>query len=797
LQLDSSSLASRMTNKDSNIISINDLKKVVSIFRKNWWILVIALVVFALIAQLYTYKLTDVYAAKTQILLKSNDQYNTGSIISDNFGGFYGSSYKTYVDNSNEMRVIKSYDIIERVIDRLNFEVSYFIMGRLKTSEVFEGVPFKVRCLSLNPQLYEQQMSFKILNSNEYSIGYKKGEIEHTRQGVFGQELVDTDFKFVVERNNALNENSINTLTQIEYLIQIHNKQNLISRFQSSLQVENPEYTNIMQLTVDDVIPGRAVMFLDTLAQVYIENTLKSRLEINYNTLLYIDRQMREVTNILDNIEDTMQDYKEVRAILDLDREGQEYFTKLSRYDGQKTELELQLGSLRDLENYIIQDKDPEFLPPSVYLISGDGFLGKSVTELYNLQIARNIALVEAKPESFAIQQVNKQIEALKKNLLTYIGNTRKALKERISNVSEQISNYIGNIKTLPQKQRGLVNIQRKLKVNEDMYLFLLQKKANTIIARASIIPETKVIESARSMGVISPNKPKILYSFLGAGLIIALCIVFVRTVFYERVESYEELKAATTLPILGEVLFSPSVKELSIAVENEPKSPLAESFRTIRTNLQYMAISPGPQSIVITSNNPGEGKTFCSLNLASIFAKAGKKVLLLELDLHKPRVQKGLNMQVDSGITTIVIGKTSIEQSIYPTSIENLDVILSGPLPPNPSELVLSPKLAEIIQYGKQHYDYVIIDTPPVGLISDALILMKMADISLFVLNTKVAYKEAINNAHEIVKFNKVGNFGFILNGVKRKRARYYYNKYSYGYGYGGYGYGSYGGEK
>jgi len=198
---------------------------------------------------------------------------------------------------------------------------------------------------------------------------------------------------------------------------------------------------------------------------------------------------------------------------------------------------------------------------------------------------------------------------------------------------------------------------------------------------------------------------------------------------------------------------------------------------------------------ILITSNSPGEGKTFCSINLAGILAKGGKKTILLELDLHKPRVHKGLGLENIKKFSTISIGRDKIEDCIAPTHQENLDVILSGPLPPNPSEIVVSKSLLDVLNYCKEHYEYVIVDTPPVGLITDAMVLMKYADVSLFVLNTKAAYRDALNNAHEIVAMNKGGNFGFILNGVKRKKSKYYYNRYSYGYGsYGSGGYGSYG---
>jgi capsular exopolysaccharide synthesis family protein len=774
------------------MVDMNDLKVVWKIVTKNWWIPLVLLVVAYCASYLYSYKLTDVYAARTQILLKTNNEYNNSSLIGENFNTYYG-GYQTYIDNSNEQRVIRSFDLIRKAVDKLKMDVSYFIVGRLRTTEVFEGMPYEVEVKSINPDLYEQNIKFRIVNVNEFEIQYSKAGTEISpKRYRFNTDCVDTDFNLRVIKNGAINANTIKDLSQIEYLVQIHDRNAIVYRFMSAMTVTNPEFTNILEVSVQDVLPQRAVVFLDTLSKVYIENTLKSRYDINQNTLVYINKQLEEVTEILNSIEDSMQFYKEDKAILSIDREENDYFGKLSDFDRQKSGLVLQIGALDALEKYIIEGKDPELLPPSAYINSNDDFLQKGVSTLYSLQLERNAALNTAKEGNAAIKQVDQKIELLKKNLLVYITNSRIAVREKIKDVEKEIAGYIGKIKQLPQKQRDLVNIQRKLNVNEAMYTFLLQKRANTIIAKAGIVPETKVIEAARSIGVVMPDKGKIRNNFLIGALVIAALIIFIRFIFFEKIESIDELKAKTHLPVLGEILFTQQSTDLGIAIENDPKSPVAESFRTIRTNLQYMAPQADCKVIVVTSNNPGEGKTFCSVNLSGILAKAGKKVLLLELDLHKPRVQKALKMESDKGISTVLINKHGIPEVIMPTTIDNLNVILSGPLPPNASELVLSPKLTEIIEYGRQHFDFIIIDTPPVGLISDALVLMQMSDIVLFVINTKFAHKESVTHAHEIAQNLKLQNFGFLLNGVKRKRSKYYYNKYAYGYGY---GYGSYGG--
>lgn len=777
-------------NKTTSIIELEDFTSILRIALKNWYIPLISILVSFFIAYIYSYKLTNVFAAQTQVLMepKGEGALNEQNIISENFGA-YNFWNKSNIDNSTEMRIIQSYDLTKTALLKMKLDVSYFIVGRIKTTEVYQGMPFLVEVFNVNPQYYEQFIGFQILSPEKFQIRFSKNGEEIVKEGYFNKEFIDADFKLKIS-NISINKERLVSLKKIDYNFQIHDIPNLVYSFQNALTVENPDATNILQLKLEDAIPERALAFLDTLTNVYIENSLKTRLFVNSNTLKYIEKQMAEVVEVLNGIEDTMQRYKENKAILNLDKEQEDYFSKMSEYDATRSKQSIKIGALNSLESYIIEGKDPQFLPPAVYIGADDPFLEKSATELYTLQIELNDRMNSNTSGNYGIKELQQRIDKLKNNLLIYIANSRTALKENLSNIEKQIAFYVANIKTIPQKQRDLINIERNFEVNQKMYVFLLEKRSNTIVSRAGILPEKKVIETARSIGIVRPDKQKIMLSFIAVGFLLSLIIIFIRTSFYSKIESIEELKAKTSLPVLGEILFSPTVAGWAIAVEKESKSPITESFRTIRTNLQFMAPGQSSKIVVVTSNNPGEGKTFTSLNIAAILAKAGKKVLILELDLHKPKVQKALNMVADVGISSVVIGKTSIEESIKPTTIENLSVMLSGPTPPNPSEMILSQKMLDILHFGKANFDYVIIDTPPVGLISDALVLMKHADLTLFVLNTKYATREAVANAIEIVELNQLTHFGFILNGVKRKRSKYYYNKYSYGYGYGeGYG--------
>jgi capsular exopolysaccharide synthesis family protein len=773
--------------KNSSPIQINDFKLIWKIIAKNWFIPFLIVPVFYLIGYFYVYKIENVYQASVE-LLKSNDAFYKGSVISDN--SFYGSS-RSFVDNSNEIRIITSYDIMKETVDKLQhqLEVSYFLVGRVRTTEQFSGSPFNVLISNINPILYEKKFDFKILNYDEYELKYLSNGVETKKTGKFNESLIDVDFNIQINREHSFVRNSTEQLSKLDYQIVIHDLNNLVKNFKQVLKVDNPDYTNVLVLTMDDIIPQRAILILDTLSQVYINKSVNARFDINERTISYINKQLEDVSGSLNEIEDTMQLYKQAHNILDLDWEREDFFKKLAIFDGRKSGLNLKIDAINDLEKYIIEDKDPEFLPPSIYIIDGDEFLTSSVEKLYSYQIDLNTQLGFSKEINPRIVEIRESIKKLKQNILVYLNNTRNATYKIIENINNEISNYVSEIKSIPPKQREMLNISRKVAVNEGLYNFLLQQRANAKISKATIVPDIKVIDSPRNKGVVSPDKKKIMSTFMGVGLAIALTIIIIRVLFFTTIETVEELKEKTFLSIIGDLPFQKGVSNLGFIVEDSPSSYIAEAFRTLRTNLQYVILNSNKKTILVTSNAPGEGKTFTTINIGAILAKSGKKVVLLELDLHKPRIQKALEMNADIGISTFMVGKNSLDEIVKPTVIQNLYTILSGPIPPNPSDLVLSEKLKELMDYAKANFDYVLIDTPPAGMLADASYLMQYSDINLFVLNTKMATKQVINLFEGLVKDNSIKDVYLVLNGVKRKRSKYYYSRYGYGYGY-GYGY-------
>jgi len=315
--------------------------------------------------------------------------------------------------------------------------------------------------------------------------------------------------------------------------------------------VDNVTYTSILSLRVVDQLENRAQTFLDTLAQLYINYTLENELSVNENTQAYIDRQVIEITQILDSLEGVLELFKDSRGILDLSREQNEAFKTLANSEAEIRQLELREKGLKGLEDFLVYEKDELIVPP-LYYLEGDGVLSRFTAELYDLKQNRVNLLISMKPIDSRVQRVDSAIKTIRNNIFRYITDNQSAIKTRIGELTKQCNDLEAELRSIPRTQRDLLAIDRKLVVNEKLYTFLLEKKANTIITRAGIIPQTSVIENARSLGVVGPDKKSFIYLSVGVGLIVSLLIGLIRLIFFERIENVRELKSLTKLAIVG-----------------------------------------------------------------------------------------------------------------------------------------------------------------------------------------------------------------------------------------------------
>ena len=781
---------------DENLLSKRDIQKFINSIFKFWYLYLLFPTLAFGVAKLYTHRMTDIYSVQAQVLLKSSEVYDYQSGMLQGLG--MNNSFSSYDEIESQKRVVKSTNLINECLDRLSFDVNYFIVGRIKTTEVFEYVPFKVSSELYGSNCYRSEFFIQILNDSSFTMRFLVNGEEKEKNYQFGEKILDYGFNFEVERTTQINTNTIDILKDLSYMFRVIPRSTLVSNFKNNLEVISLDWTSILEVNIRDHLPARGTRFLDTLAKVYIENTLQTKREINKNTIRFIDRQINDVLKNLEEIELDLENYKENKAILNIGKEEEEYFVQLVKYEAKLLELNAGLNSLISLEKYILNVEKEVLLPPSLYILSGDKYLEGTIGEFYNLQIEKSNSLFTNTQENVGIGQIDKRIERLRKNLLVYINNSKNAMKGAILETESSVKLYESKVRAVPKNQREIFQIQRKLEINEKLYAFLFQRKTETIIAEAGIIAETKVIERPRSMGVVAPNKERVLLLFVSLSFILALTFSVARMLFFDRIQSASELNELTSLKVMGQVFQnsnSESEEEHSFIL-NEPKGLLAESFRIIRTNIEFFKGNNNLETnstILVTSMLPSEGKTFSALNLAIIFAMAGKKVLLLDLDLHKPRVHKTFGIKnKGEGVSSFLVGRSSFEDIIKASKIDNLDIGLAGPIPPNASELIMGKSINKLLEIAKEKYDYTFIDTPPTSLISDATVLMKKVDMGFFVINQRNATFNSIKVLGNMVVESEKNKIALILNGVIKKKMPYY-AKYMYSYGY-GYGYGNYG---
>ena len=773
----------------NKLIEIKDIVFVWRLILKNLGLLILIPLLSYVIGYLYAYRLNNIYGAKVQLLLKNNETYDYQDPIYQGLG-----AYGVYMDLQNQMRILTSRDLIGEVIDKIKINTSYFVLGRITKHEVFETLPFKSTVTVLNDQLYEIPIKIEILNENEYTLWYELNDQTIQYRYFFDQELTTSDFIINLSKRYTFDAATVEIIKSSDYEIIFHSKNYLIQKFQSSLTIENIEHTSILEAYITDDLEQRAKVFLDTLTKSYVDYSKRIQLEVNQNTLENIEKQIDTVATFIEEKENALLLYKDQNEILHITKEEDEffneyiYFTKLRRELGQKQ------SSIVALNEYLNSSENERVLPPYFFIEQSDSYLKEVIGKIRAKQISLELKKTQESEDNLNVINLKKEIAMLKNDVKIYLVNLTGALVEEIELADNYVKEYRSDIKSLPKSAQDILNIQRELDVNNKMYLFLLEKKTNTLIARAGIIPQVRVIETTQTLGIVEPDKTKIRRLFILGGVLLAFFIAIVRKLFFERIENVSALAEVTSLNIVGGI---PMVKNIEheMLIENQPKSAVTESFRTLRTNLSFMGNTNGKaKRVLVSSFFPGEGKTFCSTNLAAIVAKGDKKVLIIDFDLHRPKVHKTFKIENIKGVSNYIIGKSTFEEIIHKNIYENLDVITAGPITANPSELVMRDQVAQLFETAEKKYDFIIIDTPPFGLLNDTMELLKISDIFLVVLNTKYTRKSGIQHIEEILSKFDVVSKGIVLNNIRESKIQYYYSKYSYKYTYGysyGYGYG------
>ncbi|MEN9333682.1 MAG: hypothetical protein RLY35_862 [Bacteroidota bacterium] len=775
----------------TGFLDAEDLIPVFKFISKNWILIPIFCSVSFVIAYFYSNRLPDIYGAKAEIMLESNDKFNYQNNLYSSIG-----YYSVLRDIANQKRIITSKDLVGEVIDKLDFYISYYIVGRIKTAQVTNFGYLTIDCdwRNFNPRMRNMPFFIKVIDEKRYQLSYEISGVKFFHEGLFNQEFKDGKIALNIKIAKDINAEEFELIKEQTYKFSVNTREFLINKYTSALNVASNNSSSILSITINDGLVENALQFLDTLSKAYSYRTIKNQIEINENTLKFIDMQIGELTKIMDSLELEINNNIIESEPNNLTGDDQSNLNKLLKLEGELTEVETKLKGISNIDKIFGDFSSNDFSTAIFNNTYPDPTLQLMISKIIDLKQRRSNMLLDVTPNDSRVIRIDNDIINVTNSINTYMKNVKQILESREKELISDIDRIEDLLKTLPRTDKEKLGNERKLSVYENLYNFLVEKKASTVLARASIVPETSIVEKARSMGVIGPDRQKYIYISFGVGLILSLIVGFLRTLFFERIENTKELKIITRLPVIGGVPFYEQASDFPIAIVKSPRSNISESFRSIRTNLQFILNGEGSKVILVSSLHPGEGKTFVTVNIAATLAKADKRVVILDFDLHKPRIHKVFGLTKKDGISNYLVGQKHWKDSLIHHEIKNLDFILSGPIPPNASELILSQKIDTLLDDLKESYDYILIDTPPLALITDALVLMSKVNLSFCVLNTQKATKQGVKFLEDTFTQNDISHVSLLLNNIKQNRWKYYYAKYAYKYGYGyvyGYGYG------
>jgi capsular exopolysaccharide synthesis family protein len=573
----------------------------------------------------------------------------------------------------------------------------------------------------------------------------------------------------------------------------VNSPNELANRYKNKINVTlNDKRGSILSITSTGFVPEQEADYLNKLMVVYIRSGLEDKNRIAENTINFIDKQLIDVSDSLRVAEQKLQNFRINNKIIDLSAEGNLLFEKLKAIQEQKASSELKRRYYSYLLDYLQKRSNLKDIVAPSSLGVEDPQLSMLLDQISQTYIQREELLLTTNPGSPALSQIDSRLANLNRTLIEKVSSLIDANQLNTQDIDGQLANIEKEMLRIPASERMLINTEREFNLMNKQYTYLLEKRAEAGIAKASNIADNKVLDFAipDNALLLKPNKK--LNNLLGLllGMLLPFSVILAINFLNDKIIDLKEIGRMTATPILGSVGHNKFNSELPVV--DKPKSTLTESFRGIRTNLQFMLRDPNQKVIAVTSTISGEGKTFITANLAAIIASTDKKVLIVGLDLRKPKLQSIFGANIQKGLSTYLIGRDKEEDIVQPTHVENLFYAPSGPIPPNPAELIGSPRMSEFITWAKANFDYIVIDTPPIAIVTDALLAHRFSDVTLFVIRFKYSNKDVLHFVESLNTTDEKKSVGIIINDLQHKRV-YGYNygyTYTYGYSYSGYGY-------
>nr|WP_315177785.1 polysaccharide biosynthesis tyrosine autokinase [uncultured Flavobacterium sp.] len=750
----------------------------------HWRWFVLGVSVCLLLAFLYLRYAIPQYQASTTILVKDEQKGGMLSELSAFSDMGIGGGMKSNLDN--EIEILKSRKLVESTVKKLNLNTALIVKGKVVDREIYQNVPIEVYFVDKINKFYENRIDLKFteLTSTTFELENESvngsARILLSNKAVFryGEEIATRYGRLIISKskfNDGVKNSQILVSIIVSPLI------NVVESFQARLKVTPISKTSsVVDVSITDPVVEKAEAFLDNLIQIYNEDAAADKNFISENTSKFIAERLTLITQELDGVEQDVESFKKSNKLTDIESEAKLFIEGSNEYDKKGVETDIQLNVVSSMLNFMKKSTNSDLLPSNI--ISGDGDASGLISSYNQLVLDRNRILKSATVENPSVVKMDQQIASLKSTVTSSLQRLQSTLniQKRDLNANEGVLN--AKIGKIPVQERQFRVIARQQKVKEELYLYLLQKREETAISLSATEPNARVIDVAKAGKMpISPKKNIIYLAGLLLGLLVPFGIIYTDDLLDTKIKSRLDLDGKTLIPFIGDVPTSDNPTEI---MNSESRTSSAEALRIIRTNLEFM-VSKVPdglaKTIFLTSTFPKEGKTFVSANLAATFALSGKKVLLIGMDIRNPRLDEYLTLP-DRGVTNYLSSKGLVLEDLIVKydGFEDFHVLPAGIIPPNPAELLMNKKVDTLFATLKSQYDYIIVDTAPVSLVTDTLLIAKHADCFIYVARANFLEKRMLTIPNTLYREQKLPNMCLLLNDTDSTKG------YGYGYGYG-----------
>lgn len=754
-------------NRDGRAAS---LKEKLSPYIRRWPVFLSVMIVSIAFGILLTRYSVPKYIASSLLLVKGADKNGVGSddLIEVALSG------KSKVNLSNEMLMLRSYELMERIVSKNNFNLYYRKKGKILALEIYKDAPFKLTALNVNNDNREMNLQVSDLSESggDFVVGKRKnGPVFHFRWGI----------PFMVEGNKYVFDKTDSTSAQDnEFEVTWQPVGQTASLILHELNIkEYDDKTSVIRLEIKTENLRKGADILNAIYSEFSLSDIEERKRLAETTEQFINDRLVNITQELTGVEGNLEEYQGAKNLVDIKNQSLQNLENSSNLNKTLREIGIQQGIVRMISEYFSSSANSDKLVPSALGLN-DPTLSSLITQYNELQLKKERESPNVAAKSTVMQDLVAQIENVKGSMLESLNSISRNLALQESNFQKQNSQYRDFLSSMPKNERILQDIKRKQSITEGLYLYLLQKREEAAISyTATNVAHYKQIDPATGYGPVEPNTRNIIIYAGLLGFFLAAGFVYLVQVVNDKIGSRDELSSKVGMPLLGTISNIPRKGKKSLVVLE--RSYPAEQFRALRTNLYFLLKDKDRKMIMITSSQSGEGKSFTAVNLAAVCAIPGKKVALIDLDLRKPVIAGNLQLNGTPGLVDFLNGSITALSEICQTltAIPTLHVYAAGHLQSNPADLMLSENIGRLFSLLKEMYDYVIVDTPPIGLVSDAFIIQDYCDIVLYILRDNVTPKKNLDQIYELAEKRRFKNAGIVFNGEKSAKVRYeYYTK-------------------